>query len=82
MHDSEAGMKHALPDSPCRDRARLRKTGCGCTLHSRRLFTGGLLAGGSVLAWPALGREGVDVGARSSFANFVSADQIEQAAGQ
>ncbi len=67
----------AHPDCPT-----LRTRGCGCALHSRRLFTGGLLACGALLAWPAWAREGVDVGERSSFTKFVSADQIEQAAGQ
>jgi predicted Zn-dependent protease len=56
---------------------------CGCALHSRRLFTGGLLvAAGSGLALPAWAREGVEVGPRSSFTQLVSAEQIEQAAGQ
>jgi predicted Zn-dependent protease len=51
--------------------------GCRCALHARRLFTGGLIAG-AVL--PALAREGVDVGPRSSFSKLVSAEQIEKAA--
>lgn len=51
--------------------------GCRCPLHARRLFTGGLLA---AAALPALAREGVDVGPRSSFSKLVSAEQIEQAA--
>ncbi|MFT3954119.1 MAG: M48 family metallopeptidase [Piscinibacter sp.] len=51
--------------------------GCRCALHSRRLFTGGLLAGAAL---PALAREGVDVGPRSSFSKLVSAEQVEQAA--
>ncbi|CAN5883015.1 M48 family metallopeptidase [soil metagenome] len=55
---------------------------CSCALHSRRIFTGALLAGGTVLAFPALAREGVDVGERSSFSKLVSAEQIEQAAQQ
>ena len=55
---------------------------CSCGLHARRLFTGGLLAAGAGLALPAWAREGVDVGPRSSFSKFVSAGQIEQAAGQ
>jgi predicted Zn-dependent protease len=55
---------------------------CGCALHSRRLFTGGLLAAGTGLALPAWAREGVEVGPRSSFTKLVSAEQIEQAAGQ
>jgi predicted Zn-dependent protease len=80
--DSDAAMNHALPNPPCLERASLRPHGCGCALHARRLFTGGLLVGGAMLAWPALAREGVDVGERSSFTKFVSAEQIEQAAGQ
>ncbi len=55
---------------------------CSCALNSRRLFTGALLAGGAVLAFPALAREGVDVGERSTFSKLVSAEQIEQAAQQ
>ena len=51
--------------------------GCRCALHSRRLFTGGLLA---AAALPALAREGVDVGPRSSFTKLVSAEQVEKAA--
>ena len=55
---------------------------CRCALHSRRLFTGGLLAAGAGLALPTWAREGVEVGPRSSFTKLVSAEQIEQAAGQ
>jgi predicted Zn-dependent protease len=57
-------------------------TVCRCERHARRLFTGSLLAGGAVLALPAWAREGVEVGPKSSFSQFVSADQIEQAAQQ
>jgi predicted Zn-dependent protease len=53
---------------------------CGCASHSRRLFTAAALAAGALIAWPAWAREGVDVGPRSSFTKFVSADQVEQAA--
>ncbi len=63
----------------------LHPTGCGCTLHARRLFTGGLLlagTGASLLALPAWAREGVEVGPRSSFSKLVSAEQIEKAAQQ
>jgi predicted Zn-dependent protease len=55
---------------------------CLCALHGRRLFSAGLLAGGAGLVLPAWAREGVDVGPRSSFSKLVSAEQIEQAAGQ
>ena len=55
---------------------------CRCAQHSRRLFTGGLLVAGAGLLVPAWAREGVEVGPRSSFSKLVSAEQIEQAAGQ
>ena len=55
---------------------------CRCSLHARRRFSGVLLGGGMIAAWPARAREGVDVGPRSSFSQFVSAEQIEQAAQQ
>ena len=54
--------------------------GCRCVLHSRRRFTGALLAAGAVVAVPAWAREGVNVGPPSSLSKLVSADQIEQAA--
>jgi predicted Zn-dependent protease len=59
---------------------------CACALHSRRLFTGALLAGAAL---PALGQdnnaaadEGVrrDVGKESKFTKLVPAGQIEEAA--
>lgn len=52
---------------------------CRCALHARRLFTAGLASGGAALAWPALAREGVDVGSRSFATRFVSAEQVERA---
>ena len=55
--------------------------GCGCALHGRRLFTGALLGGAGLLAVPAWAREGVEVGKESQFSKFVSAEQIEGAAG-
>lgn len=57
--------------------AMVHARGCRCALHSRRLFTGGLLA---AVAVPALAREGVDVGKQSSFSKLVSAEQVEKAA--
>jgi predicted Zn-dependent protease len=64
--------------------------GCGCALHSRRLFGAALLTGGAAAALPALGQQAQpadsglrgDVGRTSRFTNLVSADQIEQAAAQ
>jgi predicted Zn-dependent protease len=62
--------------------------GCSCALHSRRLFTGALLAGAAL---PALAQdknsaadEGIrrDVGKESRFTKLVPAEQIEQAAAQ
>lgn len=58
---------------------------CGCGFHSRRLFTGGMLAATAsmaALSLPAWARDGVDVGPKSALTQFVSADQIEQAAAQ
>jgi predicted Zn-dependent protease len=60
-------------------------TGCGlCALHTRRLFTGLLAAGGAALVLPARAQDGVrsDVGRNSSFTKFVSAEQVEAAAAQ
>jgi predicted Zn-dependent protease len=59
--------------------------GCGCPLHSRRLFTGLVLAGGAAaLAGPARAQDGVreDVGRESRFTKLVSAEQVEAAAAQ
>jgi len=50
---------------------------CACALHSRRLFTGLLLAAG---AGVALAREGVEVGGNSKFTNLVPAEKVEAAA--
>jgi predicted Zn-dependent protease len=55
---------------------------CNCRFHSRRFFTGGLLAAGAALSFPTWAREGVEVGPKSSFAGLVSADEIEQASVQ
>ena len=58
--------------------------GCGCPLHSRRRAAGWLLAGTGSALWPARpwAQEGVrpDVGTRSRFTSFISADEVEQAA--
>ena len=57
--------------------------GCRCALHGRRLFTGGLLAAGALLAAPAWSaNEGVVVGERSKLAGIVPANQVEAAAAQ
>ena len=53
---------------------------CLCARPGRRLFVGGLLAGGAGLVVPAWAREGVDVGPKSSLGELVPADEIEQAA--
>jgi predicted Zn-dependent protease len=57
--------------------------GCRCALHGRRLFTGALASGALLpaLAQPADGLRG-EVGGTSSFAKFVSAEQVEAAAAQ
>ncbi len=55
-----------------------RCAGCGCGFApQRRLFTAALLG---AAAWPALAREGVEVGRESKFSRLVSAEQVEQAA--
>ena len=51
-------------------------------MPGRRIFTGALLVAGAGAFGPALAREGVEVGKKSIFAGAVSAEQIEQAAGQ
>ena len=68
-------LQSRSPGSP----ATSRVSGCRCALHSRRLFTAGLLAAGGVMGAPAWAREGVEVGPKSSLAKLVSADQVEQA---
>jgi predicted Zn-dependent protease len=50
--------------------------------RSRRLFTGLLGATGAAAFLPAWAREGVDVGEKSKFTGFVSAQELEQAGGQ
>jgi Zn-dependent protease with chaperone function len=55
---------------------------CSCALHSRRLFTAGLLGACATAAAPAWAREGVDVGDQSIFAKAISAEQVETAAVQ
>jgi Zn-dependent protease with chaperone function len=61
--------------------------GCRCALHSRRLFTGALLAGAAGGGWaqqPRQPDEGVrgDVGGTSRFSKLVPAEQVEKAAAQ
>lgn len=67
---------------PTLEAATLRPVGCACALHSRRFVSGAVLASGALWALPALARDGVEVGPRSGFTKLVSAEQIEQAAGQ
>ncbi|MDQ5896987.1 MAG: hypothetical protein QG612_1073 [Pseudomonadota bacterium] len=67
-------------DATITTRIDLHRGDCRCPLHARRLFTG-LLAGAAVgTAWPALARDGVEVGRTSQFTKLVSAEQVEQAA--
>ncbi len=58
----------------------LHAFGCRCRLHGRRLFTGGLLAGGAALALP--GQAQVQMDSRSQLGGLVPAEEIEQAAAQ
>lgn len=53
---------------------------CGCALHARRLFTGGLLGAGLAAAWPAAAS--IPECRRSKFTKAVSADTVERSAGQ
>jgi predicted Zn-dependent protease len=64
---------------------------CACALHSRRLFSAALLAGGAVAALPAWAQQAADasdagvrsdVGKSSKFTKLVPAEQVEQAAAQ
>ena len=64
------------------DAFSLHPVACACPRHARRLFTGGLLAGGTLLALPGWAREGVEVGPKSFAAGLVPVEQIEQAAQQ
>lgn len=50
--------------------------------RGRRLFTGLLAATGAAAVLPAWAREGVDVGPKSKFTGFVSAERLEQEGGQ
>ena len=53
---------------------------CACGLHSRRLFTGALMGAGLAIALPAAAS--IPECKRSTFTKAVSADQVEQSAGQ
>jgi predicted Zn-dependent protease len=64
------------------DASMIRNVVSLCASHGRRLLVGSLLTAGIAMAWPAFAREGVEVGPKSSFTGLVSAEQIEQAAGQ
>lgn len=55
--------------------------GCRCALHARRLFTGSLLGAGALLSLPAWA-DGVRVEDRSSMAQLVSAEDLENTAAQ
>ncbi len=58
-----------------------RCSGCGCGFApQRRLFSAALLGAGAATAWPALAREGVEVGGQSKFAKLIPAEDVEQAA--
>jgi hypothetical protein len=59
--------------------APLHLIGCGCALHSRRLFGAGLLAAGAAAALPAWA-DGVVVDDRSALTKLAPADQLESAA--
>jgi predicted Zn-dependent protease len=68
--------------------ALAHRPGCACTLHARRRLGGALLGGAALAAWPAgaLRAQPQDSVAQeckiSGFTKVVSAEQVEQAAGQ
>ena len=56
---------------------------CHCALHSRRLFTHGMLVTAVALSLPSFAHaDGVQLDERSSLAQLVPAEQIERAAAQ
>ena len=61
-------------------------TACGCALHARRRLGGALIGGGALAALggllPAPAQAQDAECQRSTFAQMVSAEQVEQAAGQ
>lgn len=73
-----------VTDADITTRIDLHRSGCGCALHGRRLFSGLLLAGGTVASLPAWAREGVDVqpGRNDALSKLVSAEEIENAANE
>jgi predicted Zn-dependent protease len=71
-----------VEDATLTTRIDLHRSGCGCALHGRRLFTGLLAGTAATAAWPALARGGVEVGSNSRFTQLVSAEQVESAAQQ
>ncbi|HRC38241.1 MAG TPA: M48 family metalloprotease, partial [Rubrivivax sp.] len=75
----------AVTTDPLLDTTTTHPARCLCALHSRRLFTGLLAAGGAAaLAGPAWAQQGLqgEVGNTSSFTKLVSAEEIEAAAAQ
>jgi predicted Zn-dependent protease len=66
---------HASIDTP----ALAHYARCRCALHGRRMFTGGLLA---AAALPGTALAQIPECKRSGFTKVVSAEQLEQAAGQ
>lgn len=85
MHDVSPLLPPAAGHDGCAWCAALAAASARCyrpPSAGRRLFTAGLLAGGAAAAVPALAREGVDVGSESQFSKLVSAEQVEEAAGQ
>lgn len=75
----------AVTTDPLLDTTTTHPARCLCELHSRRLFTGLLAAGGAAaLAGPAWAQQGLqgEVGNTSSFTKLVSAEEIEAAAAQ
>lgn len=55
---------------------------CPCSLHRRRLFTGALAGAGLAAAWPGAASAAIAECKRSTFTKAVSADTVENQAGQ
>lgn len=72
----------AFEPDPSTPAARWHRHGCGCAMHSRRLFGQTLLGAGASLALPSWARDGVEVAPQSTLAKLVPAEEIESAAAQ
>ena len=82
MNTSPAAALAALPSCSAAAAETAGRVGCACAQPRRRLFAGVLVAAGAAWAFPALAREGVQVGSPSRLSKLISAEEIEQAAAE